>query len=451
MDETFFNFVGVGECHSINSLPPINIYNTRYLNIPVIAMGGTRWTENEDRALIENYQNEKLSFLREILPNRSDNGIHVRAQRLGLTQPQEHHLKNGFQKDESLEQRFGEKKAKKLKESLSENGRLQPYAYSKKEEEIIKESYGKKPLCEWLGLLNSRSNRSVYNKARKMGLTRERGFYNLGGFKKGSTWKENFDQETQEKLLKMITYVGKHKTKEQLEKIRQSNIGKIRNEETRKKISIINKKRWENITEEQKNRLHLFKDGHESNFKGKTWEEIYGEERASELKKLASKSKKKLYKKQDVWNKGLTKEEHPSLLSASIKKTGFHHSEETKVKLREARVHQVIPSKDSDIEIMLQEELNNRKIEYKTHVHLKGQPDIAFPDKKVVVFADGCYWHGCPICDYSGPERRDKSRDERVTKFLESKGWRVLRFWGHEIRKNPSQVVDKIMEVYNNG
>src|SRR5262245_54328203 len=29
---------------------------------------------------------------------------------------------------------------------------------------------------------------------------------------------------------------------------------------------------------------------------------------------------------------------------------------------------------------------------------LAGKPDILFPRQRVVVFVDGCYWHGCPCC-----------------------------------------------------
>ena len=25
-----------------------------------------------------------------------------------------------------------------------------------------------------------------------------------------------------------------------------------------------------------------------------------------------------------------------------------------------------------------------------------GNPDIAFPNSKIAVFIDGCFWHGCP-------------------------------------------------------
>src|SRR5690348_12195545 len=29
---------------------------------------------------------------------------------------------------------------------------------------------------------------------------------------------------------------------------------------------------------------------------------------------------------------------------------------------------------------------------------LPGKPDIHFPKQRLLVFVDGCYWHGCPCC-----------------------------------------------------
>src|SRR5262245_24371204 len=31
---------------------------------------------------------------------------------------------------------------------------------------------------------------------------------------------------------------------------------------------------------------------------------------------------------------------------------------------------------------------------------LVGKPDFMFPAERIIVFVDGCYWHGCPQCAY---------------------------------------------------
>jgi len=84
---------------------------------------------------------------------------------------------------------------------------------------------------------------------------------------------------------------------------------------------------------------------------------------------------------------------------------------------------------------------------------LPGKPDFVFRRRRLVIFVDGCYWHGCPKC-YRPPEthtgywsekfKRNKSRDRRVTAALRRGGWRVLRVWEHEVEKSPDKMVEKI-------
>lgn len=91
---------------------------------------------------------------------------------------------------------------------------------------------------------------------------------------------------------------------------------------------------------------------------------------------------------------------------------------------------------------------------YRVHYKLPGKPDIVFTRKKVVVFVDGCFWHKCPVC-FRPPEtnaefwndklQKNVERDLKVTKELEDLGWTVLRFWEHEVKKTPEDVVARII------
>lgn len=75
---------------------------------------------------------------------------------------------------------------------------------------------------------------------------------------------------------------------------------------------------------------------------------------------------------------------------------------------------------------------------WRRHLPLPGRPDFAWRKKRVAVFVDGCFWHGCPQC-YRPPRHnaafwRDKlegnqRRDRRVTRQLRADGWTVLRIW----------------------
>jgi len=91
-------------------------------------------------------------------------------------------------------------------------------------------------------------------------------------------------------------------------------------------------------------------------------------------------------------------------------------------------------------------------------VKLLGSPDFVFPIKRVAVFVDGCFWHGCPKC-YRRPKSsrkywdakaaRNKARDKAVSAALRKGGWRVLRVWEHEL-KNPNNCIQRLKKQLAN-
>lgn len=70
------------------------------------------------------------------------------------------------------------------------------------------------------------------------------------------------------------------------------------------------------------------------------------------------------------------------------------------------------------------------------------RPDFVFPKQKVVLFVDGCFWHGCPRC-YTAPKSAqgfwkrkvttNRERDRYQTTALRKIGWRVVRVWEHDL------------------
>lgn len=72
------------------------------------------------------------------------------------------------------------------------------------------------------------------------------------------------------------------------------------------------------------------------------------------------------------------------------------------------------------------------------------RPDFVFPKLRLAVFVDGCFWHGCPL-HATQPKQNAKfwrtkiannqARDRLVSRRLRALGWRVLRFWEHELTK----------------
>lgn len=85
---------------------------------------------------------------------------------------------------------------------------------------------------------------------------------------------------------------------------------------------------------------------------------------------------------------------------------------------------------------------------------LPGSPDFVFPAEALVVFTDGCFWHGCCKCkripssnvDYWDRKiQRNRRRDRAVTAQLRRDGWTVLRLWEHQL-KSPRTAISRIMD-----
>jgi DNA mismatch endonuclease (patch repair protein) len=110
-----------------------------------------------------------------------------------------------------------------------------------------------------------------------------------------------------------------------------------------------------------------------------------------------------------------------------------------------------IRSKNTKPEIAVRKTLWAKGFRYRVHYGPE-KIDIAFPSKKVGIFIDGCFWHGCPIHSHEPKTnqaywlpklQRNIQRDFETNEQLKAKGWAVIRFWEHDI-KNMSDLVEKI-------
>lgn len=83
------------------------------------------------------------------------------------------------------------------------------------------------------------------------------------------------------------------------------------------------------------------------------------------------------------------------------------------------------------------------------------RPDIVFTRRRVVVFVDGCFWHGCPEHHrppttngsyWAAKVARNQARDVRDRARLERAGWKVIRVWEHE---SLSDMVTDVLGAYD--
>jgi DNA mismatch endonuclease (patch repair protein) len=110
-------------------------------------------------------------------------------------------------------------------------------------------------------------------------------------------------------------------------------------------------------------------------------------------------------------------------------------------------------------ELRLRSALHAEGLRFRLHRRdLPGSPDVIFPAARLAVFVDGCYWHGCPLhatkpktneSFWKTKLARNKERDLQVNSKLGNMGWRVLRFWEHEVRADLPSVVSTVREAIN--
>jgi DNA mismatch endonuclease (patch repair protein) len=90
---------------------------------------------------------------------------------------------------------------------------------------------------------------------------------------------------------------------------------------------------------------------------------------------------------------------------------------------------------------------------------LPGKPDFVFRRECLVVFVDGCFWHGCRRhCRMPQHNRqywrlkiaRNAARDDAITRHLQKAGWRVFRIWEHSL-KVPGLVAQRIKSLLSTG
>lgn len=109
-----------------------------------------------------------------------------------------------------------------------------------------------------------------------------------------------------------------------------------------------------------------------------------------------------------------------------------------------------IKGKNTRPELELRRSLWKRGWRYRVKTRLVGHPDLVFSTHRLVVFVDGCFWHGCPRHGVFPRSNRqfwkkklsaNAARDRAITVQLRKTGWKVLRFWEHDVDDHLQRVV----------
>jgi G:T-mismatch repair DNA endonuclease (very short patch repair protein) len=228
--------------------------------------------------------------------------------------------------------------------------------------------------------------------------------------------------------------LGKTFTEEHLQKLRGKipwNKGEKMSEEYKEQRKENNwmrgKKPWntgkkgiEYISPEGLNKMRTSATIH---LKGRTYEEIYGPEKAKEQKE------KRRIKTQQQYDNG----------TATF---GFSKDGSMKVKRR----LQIFPKKDTYIEVKIQNFLKDLNLDFYTHHYILEithgyQCDISIPiqkriTQKIILECDGDWWHGNEEIypNLTEAQRCQRELDYIRTKELKEAGFKVIRLWEHEIK-----------------
>jgi DNA mismatch endonuclease (patch repair protein) len=102
----------------------------------------------------------------------------------------------------------------------------------------------------------------------------------------------------------------------------------------------------------------------------------------------------------------------------------------------------------------LRSRLHRRGLRFRVHYslpELRRKADIAFPRKRIAVFVDGCFWHGCPEHG-TWPKQNaewwrekieaNQRRDAETNRRLAELGWCVIRVWEHERPESAARVIE---------
>lgn len=118
----------------------------------------------------------------------------------------------------------------------------------------------------------------------------------------------------------------------------------------------------------------------------------------------------------------------------------------------------MIKNKNTKPEIRVRKYLHNNGFRFRiNYKKLPGKPDIVLPKYKTTIFINGCFWHGHEKCRYFVvPKTRTewwltkinntKKRDNDIINKLTEMGWKIFVIWECELKHDPEQRLQKIIE-----
>lgn len=120
-----------------------------------------------------------------------------------------------------------------------------------------------------------------------------------------------------------------------------------------------------------------------------------------------------------------------------------------------------VRQKGTSSEMLLRRALFARGLRYRVQYPVLTKPrrvaDLVFVGRKVAVFVDGCFWHGCPEHG-TWPKKNAKfwrskieaniARDRDTDERLVSNGWTLVRVWSHEDPDEAAARIERLVRPH---
>lgn len=111
---------------------------------------------------------------------------------------------------------------------------------------------------------------------------------------------------------------------------------------------------------------------------------------------------------------------------------------------------------NTKIDIKMKKMLEETGNRWEMYPKMFGNPDFVHRRKRIIIYCDGDFWHGYKYEERKKPAKkfwRDKiennmRRDRRYARKLRREGWSVLRFWEHDIDRNPEKCMGRIQRKF---
>ena len=126
-----------------------------------------------------------------------------------------------------------------------------------------------------------------------------------------------------------------------------------------------------------------------------------------------------------------------------------------RIKMDRSEMMRSVKRENTLPELVVRQTLHSMGYRFRLHrKDLPGSPDIVLPKHRTVIFVNGCFWHHHNDCPRASIPRTNtdywmkkfesnKARDARNVSGLRTLGWKVLIFWGCEV-KNHDLLVERL-------